>query len=132
MPPHILLTFDGESPEEVLANHGRRMYIFPTQAYISLYESQGNSIVTDQVTRLAQLIAEAEGRSEGCTRSGRVGRCSDDGRSGGGEEGHGPGSTDDPNHGALPTGVRVPRTGDSPHHRPCSAEPAGGGPGASL
>jgi heat shock protein HslJ len=64
MPPHILLTFDGESPEEVLSNHGRRMYIFPTQAYISLYETQGNSIVFDQVTRLAQLIAEAESRSE--------------------------------------------------------------------
>ncbi|HSG18107.1 MAG TPA: META domain-containing protein [Anaerolineae bacterium] len=63
-PPHILLTFDDESPEDVLANQGRRMYIFPTQAYISLYESQGNSIVFDQVTRLAQLIAEAESRPE--------------------------------------------------------------------
>lgn len=63
-PPHILLTFDGESPEEVLSNQGRRMYIFPTQAYISLYESQGNPIVDDQVSRLEQLIVEAESRTE--------------------------------------------------------------------
>lgn len=61
-PPHILLTFDGESAEEVLANNGRRLYIFPTQAYIDLYEAQGNSIVGDQVARLEELIAEADGR----------------------------------------------------------------------
>ena len=63
-PPHILLTFDGESPQEVLANQGRRMYIFPTQAYTALYESQGNSIVTQQVVRLEQLIAGAGDRQE--------------------------------------------------------------------
>jgi heat shock protein HslJ len=64
MPPHILLTFDGESPEEVVTNNGRRMYIFPTQAYIDLYNAQDNSIVADQVARLEQLIATAEGRQE--------------------------------------------------------------------
>ena len=64
MPPHILLTFDGESPEDALANQGPRMYIFPTQAYISLYESQDNPIVAQQVTRLEELISSAEDRAE--------------------------------------------------------------------
>ena len=61
-PPHILMTFDGESAEEVLAEHGRRLYIFPTQAYIALYGAQGSSIVADQVARLEALIAEADSR----------------------------------------------------------------------
>lgn len=64
MPPHILLTFDGESPEEAMADNGRRMIIFPTQAYIDMYSAQDNSIVADQVTRLEQLIATAEDRQE--------------------------------------------------------------------
>jgi heat shock protein HslJ len=62
MPPHILMTFDGATPEEALTNNGPVMYIFPTQAYIGMYNAQGNSIVQDQVTRLEQLIAEADGR----------------------------------------------------------------------
>ena len=64
MPPHILLTFDGETPEEAVANNGRRLYIFPTQAYIDLYLAADNSLVADQVTRLQDLIAQAEGRTE--------------------------------------------------------------------
>ena len=71
MPPHILLTFDGESPDEVLANQGRRLYIFPTQAYINLYQSQDNPIVAQQVARLEQLIAEADGRTILFTGDGR-------------------------------------------------------------
>ena len=61
-PPHILLTFNGATPEDVLANNGPRMYIFPTQAYVNLYQAQGSSIVADQVTRLGQLITTADGR----------------------------------------------------------------------
>lgn len=64
MPPHILLTFDGETPQEVVANNGRRMYIFPTQAYIDMYNAQDNSVVADQVARLEQLVTTAEGRQE--------------------------------------------------------------------
>jgi heat shock protein HslJ len=63
-PVHIFLTFDNETPEQVLANNGRRMYIFPVEEYIALYDAAGNTIVADQVTRLEQLIAEAPGRAE--------------------------------------------------------------------
>jgi heat shock protein HslJ len=62
MPPHILLTFDGETPEEAQSNNGRRLYIFPSQAYIDLYNAEGNSIVEDQVVRLEGLIAGAATR----------------------------------------------------------------------
>jgi len=64
MPPHILLTFDGETPEDAVANNGRRLYIFPTQAYVNLFNDAGQTIVADQVTRLQDLIAQAEGRAE--------------------------------------------------------------------
>jgi heat shock protein HslJ len=40
------------------------MYIFPKQAYINLYEASGSTIVSEQVTRLEQLVAAAEGRQE--------------------------------------------------------------------
>ena len=62
-PPHIVLTFDGATPEEVIPNSGPWMYIFPTEAYINLYQASGSSIVADQVSRLEQLIASAEGRT---------------------------------------------------------------------
>ena len=62
-PPHIVLTFDGATSEEVIPNNGPWMYIFPTQAYINLYQASGSSIVADQVARLEQLIATAEGRT---------------------------------------------------------------------
>jgi heat shock protein HslJ len=61
-PPHILLTFNGATSEDVMANNGPRMYIFPTQAYVNLYQAQGSSIVADQVTRLGQLITTADSR----------------------------------------------------------------------
>ncbi|MCA9875971.1 MAG: META domain-containing protein, partial [Anaerolineales bacterium] len=64
MPPHILVTFDGETPEDAVANNGRRLYIFPTQAYIDMYNEAGQSIVADQVTRLQDLIAQAADRTE--------------------------------------------------------------------
>jgi heat shock protein HslJ len=63
-PPHILMTFDGAKPEDVIPNSGPYMYIFPTQAYINLYLASGSSIVADQVAKLEQLIATAEGRQE--------------------------------------------------------------------
>jgi heat shock protein HslJ len=63
-PPHILLTFNGATPEQVMANNGPRLYIFPTQAYVNLYQAQGSNIVADQVTRLGQLITTADGRQE--------------------------------------------------------------------
>ncbi len=61
-PPHILLTFDDATPDEVMANRGARMYIFPTQAYVDMYNAAGNSSVADQVTRLEALIATAADR----------------------------------------------------------------------
>ncbi len=63
-PPHILLTFDGAKPEDVIPSSGPYMYIFPTQAYINLYQASGNSIVAGQVEKLEQLIATAEGRQD--------------------------------------------------------------------
>ncbi len=63
-PPHILLTFDGATPEEVVPSGGPWMYIFPKQAYINLYEASGSTIVAEQVARLEQLIDSAEGRQE--------------------------------------------------------------------
>ncbi len=63
-PPYILLTFDGETADDVMLNNGRRMYIFPTQAYIDLYTASGSSRVADEVARLEQLIAEADTRQE--------------------------------------------------------------------
>ncbi len=62
-PPYILLTFDDATPEEVIANRGARMYIFPTQAYVGMYDAAGSSIVADQVTRLEELIATAADRT---------------------------------------------------------------------
>jgi hypothetical protein len=61
-PPHVLVTFDGESAEEVLANNGRRMYIFPSQPYIDLYNAADDSIVADQFERLLQILREAGSR----------------------------------------------------------------------
>lgn len=57
-PAHILVTFDGEDAQEVLANNGRRLYIFP----IETYQTLAGSLVTSQVDRLAGLLAEADGR----------------------------------------------------------------------
>ncbi len=63
-PPHIIVTFDGATPEEVIPNGGPWMYIFPKDAYVNMYEASGSSIVAHQVARLEELIATAEGRQE--------------------------------------------------------------------
>lgn len=64
-PPHILLTFDEQTADEALADPvaSPHLFIFPRQAYIDLYSAAGNSVVADQVMRLEQLIAEANGRT---------------------------------------------------------------------
>ncbi len=61
-PPHVLVTFDGESAEDVLANNGRRMLLFPSPAYIDLYNAADDSIVADQFERLLQILRESGGR----------------------------------------------------------------------
>jgi heat shock protein HslJ len=64
-PPHILLTFDGATPEEVATNlQLPRMIIFPTEAYVGMYQAAGNQVVADQVIRLGQLIATAGDRTD--------------------------------------------------------------------
>jgi heat shock protein HslJ len=63
-PPHILVTFDDASPEDAVANQLPRIYIFPTDAYVNLYQAAGNQRVADQVIRLGQLISTADGRTE--------------------------------------------------------------------
>lgn len=60
VPAHILVTFDDEDPNEVLANNGRYLYIFPIEAY----QNVGGSSVIAQVTRLQALVAAANGRQE--------------------------------------------------------------------
>jgi heat shock protein HslJ len=62
-PPYILLTFDGATPDEAIADNLQRIYIFPTEAYVNLYQAAGNQSVADQVIRLGQLISTAAERS---------------------------------------------------------------------
>ncbi len=52
MSPHILVTFDGEDPADVLAENGRRLYIFPNEAY----QTVAGDPVINQVARLQELI----------------------------------------------------------------------------
>jgi hypothetical protein len=61
-PRHIVLGFDGEDPLQVPYTERRIMYIFPVEAYINLYQANGSDIVAQQVTRLEELIATADGR----------------------------------------------------------------------
>lgn len=65
-PPHILVTFDGQSADDALANSASspHIFLFPKQAYIDLYNAAGSTAVADQVTRLEELIGEAETRTE--------------------------------------------------------------------
>ncbi len=63
-PPHIVMTFDGSSAEDALINGGAIAYLFPTAAYVALYDAAGNSIVSDQVARLQELIDSAAERAE--------------------------------------------------------------------
>ena len=62
-PPHIVLTFDGQTAEEAISEKGSIMYIFPTDAYVSMYNAAGNPIVADTVVRLQELIATADSRT---------------------------------------------------------------------
>ncbi|MCA9874297.1 MAG: META domain-containing protein [Anaerolineales bacterium] len=58
IPAHILVTFDGEDPQEVLANNGRRLYIFPVQGYRNV----AGDAAAVEIDRLEALMAEANGR----------------------------------------------------------------------
>jgi len=61
-PRHIVVGFDGDDPLAIDYSQRRIMYVFPTEAYIDLYQANGSSIVADQVTRLEELIATADDR----------------------------------------------------------------------
>lgn len=63
LPRHILLTFDDDDPEELVAENGRRMIIFPVRPYLALYINEGQSVVGDQVARLSELIDTAQERT---------------------------------------------------------------------
>lgn len=59
MPPHIVLTFDGEDADEALGSNGRYLYIFPVESY----EAVGGDAVLAQIERLQTLIDTADGRT---------------------------------------------------------------------
>lgn len=61
-PRHLVMGFDGENPLEVPYTERRIMYIFPVAEYTGLYSGQGNERVAQQVARLEELIATADGR----------------------------------------------------------------------
>ena len=61
-PRHLVMGFDGENPLEVPYTERRIMYIFPVAEYTALYGSQGNESVSQQLARLVDLIATADGR----------------------------------------------------------------------
>ena len=65
LPRHILLTFDDDDPQEMTAENGRRMYLFPVRPYLALYITEGQSDVADQVARLRELIDIAHERASG-------------------------------------------------------------------
>ena len=54
--------FDGQNPLEIPYTEQRIMYIFPVAEYTGLYSGQGNESVAQQVVRLEELIATADGR----------------------------------------------------------------------
>ena len=62
-PDHILLTFDGQSPEEALVGRNPHLFIFPRQAYLDLYAAAGDTSVATQISRLSELVAQADGRT---------------------------------------------------------------------
>jgi heat shock protein HslJ len=62
-PDHILLTFDGQSPEEALGSRSPHLFIFPVQAYLDLYAAAGDTSVATQISRLSELVAQADGRA---------------------------------------------------------------------
>jgi hypothetical protein len=61
-PRHIVVGFDGEDPLATDYTQRRVMYLFPTEAYINLYQASGSPVVADQVARLEALIAGAADR----------------------------------------------------------------------
>jgi len=61
-PRHLIMGFDGQNPLEVPYTERRTMYIFPVAEYTGLYSGQGNESVAQQVVRLEELIATADGR----------------------------------------------------------------------
>jgi heat shock protein HslJ len=61
-PRHLIMGFDGQNPLEVPYTERRIMYIFPAAEYTGLYSGQGNESVAQQVARLEELIATADGR----------------------------------------------------------------------
>jgi heat shock protein HslJ len=61
-PRHLVMGFDGQNPLEVPYSERRIMYIFPVAGYTGLYSGQGNDSVAQQVVRLEELIATADGR----------------------------------------------------------------------
>lgn len=61
-PQHIVLVFDGQDPLETPFPERKIMYVFPVDAYVDLYAASGNTIVAEQVSRLEELIAQADGR----------------------------------------------------------------------
>lgn len=63
-PPHIVLTFDDQSAQDAISNNGSIMYIFPTEAYVAMYNAAGQPIVADTVTRLQELIDTAGDRTQ--------------------------------------------------------------------
>lgn len=63
LPRHILLTFDDDDPEEMMAENSRRMYLFPVRPYLALYVTEGQSDAGDQVARLGELIDTAQERT---------------------------------------------------------------------
>lgn len=62
LPQHIVLGFDGQDPLAMPYPERKIMYIFPVDAYIDLYAAAGSAIVADQVARLEELLAQADGR----------------------------------------------------------------------
>lgn len=61
-PQHIVLVFDGQDPLETPYPERKIMYVFPVEAYVDLYAANDNTIVADQVSRLEELLGQADGR----------------------------------------------------------------------
>ncbi|HCB49671.1 MAG TPA: hypothetical protein DEP47_09135 [Chloroflexi bacterium] len=61
-PQHIVLVFDGQDPLETPYPERKIMYVFPVEAYVDLFAANDNTIVADQVSRLEELLGQADGR----------------------------------------------------------------------
>nr|BAG55473.1 hypothetical protein [uncultured bacterium] len=58
-PPYLLLTYDGESPETVLADNGRRIAIYPVDAYRTLWDEADDPVVGLTLDHLKELLAQS-------------------------------------------------------------------------